>query len=107
MTRHTPGPWRKLDEDDWTVFSTCVLSSRLVRVADCSPESALDFDGHQAVANATLVAAAPDMLRALKVAAEMLMRGTVHEDNLHQANRERAHTIVVAAINKAEGHNND
>lgn len=45
---------------------------------------------------------ADKMLEALKVAGEALLRGTVHEDLSDQANRERAHSIVTAAINAAE-----
>jgi hypothetical protein len=84
MSTHTPGPWRTrnvddhmyLDADTWDAFA------RVVVVVDDEP----DPEGE---ANARLIAAAPEMLEALKEAVDDL--------------RGPAETKALAAIAKAEG----
>lgn len=96
---HTPGPWRIDDEDadeiniighpEWRCSRNGVYGEwDVATVADLG----FDFEGGgpEALANARLIAAAPDMLAALKLISGM--------DIYHEAL-----AIVDAAIAKAEG----
>lgn len=56
QSKHTPGPWRvRNDAKDWAIIG-----------AEPSWVTAVDKRNHSAEANAHLIAAAPDMLRALE-----------------------------------------
>lgn len=79
MMPHTPGPWHVWGEDDWWESQT----DDLVVVADvgdmfvCNmgpPVSPLEADTAKSpnLANARLIAAAPEMLEALELACETL-----------------------------------
>lgn len=69
QSKHTPGPWSAVaDEDsariggcDWRIITPCSLDDHdaLVSIWDRR-------DGEDVAANARLIAAAPDMLEALK-----------------------------------------
>lgn len=87
---HTPGPWTVSwdEEDGWNNHIYSSPEDRVCFMAHGGPEKQPEFD-----ANARLIAAAPDLLEALK-----LMRGTVmdHGDSLEWA-------VLRAAIAKAEG----
>jgi hypothetical protein len=79
MSQHTPGPWQ---------LSGPVLQSRTVR--GCSEE---------ARANARLIAAAPEMLAALKEIAA----GRLDYEPDPEIYAERLRTVAKAALAKAEG----
>lgn len=88
MTEHTPGPWGILSRgaDDGTLFGWDL---------DGPPEPAMrgTFANY---ADATLAAAAPELLDALRVARDAL--------NRHCAFCDDAKDQIYAAIKKAEGH---
>jgi len=68
MPKHTPGPWtvQKIEATEWNVESHRVLGSNNDLVTDIDVNSAPDDT--TAAANARLIAAAPDLLDALKLA---------------------------------------
>ena len=80
--KHTPGPWR--------IAKGKLLSGNLhLAYIDEAPGL-----GHAAEANATLLAAAPELLAALKRLMAEVVWSVPHEDTLDQARK---------AITKAEG----
>ena len=88
MTKHTMGPWRA---NDTTVFQDNPLDSVVV-IASCGGP-ALKHEEHQA--DARLIAAAPDLLEAAKLA----------DDYFKQIGYEPTNKlkIITDAIRKAEG----
>ncbi len=116
MTQHTQGPWEMFDNGTNT--------AGIVRYAEDSSYN----DGRDSViiclfkedgliptelaaqeANARLIAAAPELLEALK---DMMAHAAAHEDILRENNlmdgesiylADEAHTMARAAINKAKG----
>jgi len=61
MSEHTPGPWTVEEEDQWTEFRCRVRSGieTICHVEGCNAKGNPDD-------NALLIAAAPDMLKALR-----------------------------------------
>jgi hypothetical protein len=90
MTTHTPGPW----EAQYQPFSPAhtigkrAANGSLDLIADLKDSVAQLDERH---ANATLIAAAPELLKALKLA---------HTWMTHEGKESR---VVADAINKAEG----
>ena len=65
MSKHTPGPWVVVGR--LTKYVEARLVGRLIQeVAACGPTMADEGYGQQQEANARLIAAAPDLLEALK-----------------------------------------
>jgi hypothetical protein len=101
---HTPGPWKVSTIDD-TIFDPILLvvagdygsdmDWRVSVVADVRT----GWNGHEA--NARLIAAAPDMLAALKEVAEWAGKETAQLD--HMADAMVALLLAREAIAKAEG----
>lgn len=109
MSKHTPGPWEVHNGTD--VYPVGDYKARFY-VADCDPDDAplaskilepgdhprTDATYEQAKANARLIAAAPEMLEALKLAEGLLREpyetGVLGEDAYH---------AIASAISKAEG----
>ena len=109
VDEHTPGPWWTDAKYDGSEFGCSVIAAR----TDCGPlpgnptrgqvafaTAILHTDARKREANARLIAAAPDLLEALKAARELLSwwqgeRG----DDIHSAVMESAD----AAIAKASG----
>ena len=89
MSRHTPGPWEtRLDEPYWLrVFGSDGHAIAKVYLDDAPVE---DYNTRQE-ANARLIAAAPELLQALKGVVYIANRETVEFD------------AARAAIAKAEG----
>lgn len=108
LTKHTPGPWEYIPSNE---HHGPYVSSYAGDVADCytmsNPLAAsirnggdsypVPFQGAEADANARLIAAAPDMLEALRDALELLERHYPKPARSGQIARARA------AIAKAEG----
>ena len=64
MSKHTPGPWVVVGR--LTKYVEARLVGRLIQeVAACGPTMADEGYGQQQEANASLIAAAPDLLEAL------------------------------------------
>jgi hypothetical protein len=85
MSKHTPGPWeaRDFSGDQYVIWGPEFGGGRHALIATCT--------GPNLEANARLIAAAPEMLAALKRAYGFLEKGS------------RAYEQVRAAISKAEG----
>lgn len=88
---HTPGPWSIDKEERWVIHEPEGKSGTLV-----VPEIYLDDD--EAIANARLIAAAPDLLEALE-SAQMAIMGYTHQNAVTLAALFKAN----AAIAKAKG----
>jgi hypothetical protein len=95
-TKHTPGPWVKGDEKHYR--REHVFTNNGVFVADCCKQPPRE----ECEANARLIAAAPDMLAALREIAEG--RGAYKMDRLAFAESviENMKGVALAAIAKAE-----
>lgn len=104
MSAHTPGPWeaRRIDSQEWEIDApngdpTIGYSSwtGMISVYGCN-----DFPNAGEVvakANARLIAAAPELLAALRECADRLAIHMTHTEDLV------AHMTACAAIAKAEG----
>lgn len=84
--KHTPGPW--VIDPCWDILGNTDDGNGMVCqiTTDAVPRA-------EAEANARLIAAAPDMLEALKQAEQQIDYGQI----------DAAHRIIIAAIDKAEG----
>ena len=108
MNTHTPGPWtidtsydarsgphtyiqREYDGDGVTGIAG------IYTIAEVADQAFLP-DGVQE-ANARLIAAAPDLLAACRLACLVMAKG----NGLSYVDRREAHEAVIAAIRKAEG----
>lgn len=64
MSKYTPGPWRQSEDHSVLAFD----GGDIILIAEPSREA-----GHNYKANAALIAAAPEMLQALKVARDIVV----------------------------------
>lgn len=63
MTKHTPGPWIMAPDEPAAIYSkSAYINAKDDRIALVNP----DFGCSNWIANARLIAAAPDMLQSLK-----------------------------------------
>ena len=91
--KHTPGPW--FITGSMTKYVEARIPGRMIQeVAACGPTAADDGYGEQQMANARLIAAAPELLEAL----ESVLENCLDSDGLAAA-YEKAR----AAIAKAKG----
>ena len=91
--KHTPGPWRNIDNVIYTKAETHANCRALEIATVVVKEKAIPMS--QLIANARLIAAAPDLLEACKKA-----HGLISLDTSEAAN---AADILNDAIKKAEG----
>jgi hypothetical protein len=107
MSKHTPAPWvlkiRPAEHDD-NVTVAEIEQPRSVKYRGAvtrmqSAEHIYGIGKDELIANARLIAAAPDMLEALKAISEVGIR-EIHD---WQAIAERMQATALAAIAKAEG----
>lgn len=89
MSAHTPGPWTTFPRGGNRGVDICHSGNKALAVTVHDPEENDD-------ANSNLIAAAPDLLAALKSIAEGC---SFPENDVQRAIRDRAR----AAISKAEG----
>lgn len=93
MTKHTPGPWHVSDPRPYASTHCVDVIGGLSLVAQCVPQSERNTEK----ANARLIAAAPDLLAALKgLLGDRTLAGM---DKMEQEEIDAA----LAAIAKAEG----
>lgn len=85
MSKHTPGPW---------CFGSVIQTQDHVGIAQIIDNE--EWPNGQVEANARLIAAAPEMLAALKATDELLAR-------LNYRERSPARKPILGAIAKAEG----
>jgi hypothetical protein len=104
MSTHTPAPWvlkiRPGHHDDNVTVAEIEVNGKY-RGGIARLQSAEHIDGiakDELIANARLIAAAPDMLAALKEISEV----GIHEIHDWQAIAERMQSSALAAIAKAE-----
>ncbi len=98
MPQHTPGPWIVRDDDDYDhVFTAKKPHRRICNVyGGIKGSNAADMEG---LANATLIASAPELLAALENLHVLTRTLPYPEDGaVHQA-----HAAARAAIAKARG----
>ena len=91
MAKHTPGPWREFRDNE----SHDILAHDGSHVARIEPVNGLDPLAEQD-ANACLIAAAPNMLAALRHAADVMAQPRNLEEAISLA-------FVTAAIVEATG----
>jgi len=77
--QHTPGPWELQDHRKGADCYTIAAPNRCYVVAE------LDHDHPEALANARLIAAAPDLLAALQGLEFAIRRGLSHEVEMESA----------------------
>lgn len=106
MSKHTPGPWilgnrtdggcwRVLDAPLWDAFAKVVI-----KMTDDNGDS------EQGLANARLIASAPDLLASLKeMAADMKALADSGDAGFWDAEEQPIYQRAMAAIAKAEGSN--
>lgn len=106
---HTPGPWETGGDNDSMSMQLMVYADDSLgsRIADCS-ESGFGITHEQATANVRLIAAAPDLLRALIDLADWLAYGLSKADGAEptaedHAACERVAAQARAAVDKALG----
>jgi hypothetical protein len=111
MSKHTPGPWKVFICDDggqWSGWPLSIFTDdterTIVRPGGFYPyEWDRGVSEREAVANARLIAAAPDLLEAVK---ELMDLPLNHPISMTVDERKRmwaAHETARAAIAKAEG----
>jgi hypothetical protein len=106
--KHTPGPWASRDATPTEIPSlllTFPASSVIERHGIVIAVATMHNSGAEAVANAQILAAAPDLLNALKAAAAAINPSDRQGISLMTWNdRLKAATVTInAAIAKAEG----
>lgn len=94
-TKHTPGPW-----DICRVNVLMIYADNGLRIADCQCDDQPDMPEEQEEANAVLIAAAPEMLDALDMCAEVLAELARLDDGTPSVS---ALSMARAAIAKAKG----
>lgn len=95
MSAHTPGPWQVFD---WEPFTGGLRDLTVTTVTGDAIADIVDREGHQAetIANARLIIAAPDLLRAARFTLEgyetyeTLTLGAIRELRLAIAKAEQA-----------------
>ena len=106
MTNHTPGPWSTTNDarvsgnrDQWSKLLNCMAPEFVASVGGCDRETA--------VANACLIAAAPELLEALKHAHTSLRTFSDHvpdDEKGWTSYDSEVLTSLEDAIAKAEPH---
>jgi hypothetical protein len=94
IEKHTPGPWTQS-----AVNPLQIIGPGAVRIAEanCYGEAVL-LNRNEAEANARLIAAAPELLAALKRALNHVIM-----DGVHQTDAPAARKQIEAAIAKVQG----
>ena len=111
MSNHTPGPWHAATADEWrTASGEHAQWGRFDISAGSNDQAAENYyriasvsnvnNSDQNQANAKLIAAAPDMLEALRKAVVLLAGACVHSPELEP---QETYEAVSAAIVKATG----
>lgn len=109
MSKHTPGPWKVFDYGEYPGIDSCTEPRRAIVVYsddDDEPCGVCGETKEERIANARLIAAAPDMLEALKAAIDcrMVPFTTAAEGGASKYSRQViVADMIRAAIAKAEG----
>ena len=98
--KHTPGPWTvTADGAGWYIEATPERGHSLAFIASPEFQEEPDTSASEAEANASLIAAAPDLLEALQWLVDILPDPDLDNDELQRTWTRRAR----AAIAKATG----
>ncbi len=83
-TKHTPGPWTTWEAYELSALFAAPVTSCAVRDHSLSPATATAWGNtkEEAEANAKLIAAAPDLARALKMAVAWLQNTNARFDRM-------------------------
>lgn len=92
MSKHTPGPWRVIIDDTGGPFSGWPsveapdeIDAAVVLRAGFAQEFNQPFSQREALANAHLIAAAPDLLKALKGMVDYVKNGNRYREHIDAA----------------------
>lgn len=94
MEKHTPGPWKITEHNEFSY----IVQDRKKGITICCAGGTKSF---QVKANALLIAAAPEMLEALKAALYYIEEEVIEEQST--ANTDMLEAKIKALIAKAEG----
>ena len=111
MTKHTPGPWKQVEYDDWLYIGGDDIDyiqydpvdepyNYCVENAVCVIDH-VDNLTEQRLANARLIAATPELLAALETVMPWASKAVA--DHYNEKQGKRALDMALAAIEKAEG----
>jgi hypothetical protein len=107
MSEHTPGPWRVLNHASGHVGFIAVVAGERTHICDVFPygtrASTAGLDEH--LANARLIAAAPDLLAALKEAVRIAELARLEWDGA--PNGMRAGKLLIALAGGCPGYRPD
>ena len=95
MTKHTPGPWRLVAIEDRSIKHLCPCNADGVSILTIVHQAQIPFATVYEEADARLIAAAPEMFEALKLADAMLSGANMNTNVVEQK--------VRAAIAKVTG----
>lgn len=95
MSKHTQGPWKAKSEIVETVWGKFICETGSLDSYTTSAGSEIRL------ANAKLIAAAPEMLDALRIAAGQIEESLCFGKDTPE--KRRAYVVVMDAIKKAEG----
>ena len=99
MSGHTPGPWSLGDENDACCSVDTGRSSISLDRMDVLGRTADVISRDEMLANARLIAAAPDLLDALRT----LRHSVVADNGMHDGSGRTVAEFIDTAIAKAEG----
>jgi hypothetical protein len=99
MSKHTPGPWRFIVEDNAVVAHPEEYDLVVAMVYAPVRDFALDRDNGSHEGNARLIAAAPDMADALRLALNCLLGQ--YPEHCRMPDEADAIATITAALNKA------
>lgn len=95
--KHTKGPWYSIDECIYAKIQTVDGTYVQPMIASCSKFTTAQHD------NARLIAAAPEMLKALEAVFSVLQMQADHSDWTEDSDEMRTYSLVKRAIKKAKG----
>lgn len=96
-TKHTPGPWQAQPETDYVPAQVSRLGEKAAIV------DVFGDNREQRGANARLIAAAPELLLALRLMLDAVPSNKLHPQGYTDSKQNRANDAARAAIFKAQG----
>ena len=91
--KHTQGPWKTFQQDDQIFIES---EDRIEAI------STIDGIENEDIANAKLIAAAPDLLKSLEMIVETLEAGALTKEDKIEVKEGLTRCGVYAALNKAK-----
>lgn len=97
MSAHTPGPWY-FDEDDRAVGPVSNKSIGVCSIMLADGNAARYHFGEQSIANANLIAAAPDLLEALQLFVNSMRSPPTGPNMTHEFDIGKAERAIAKAL---------